>query len=233
MPVVVENLRTVNTSIVVPLLNEAASLPQLIEQLQRLSKQCQVIPVDGGSDDGTFEMLKELFPQTIRTTVGRATQMNAGAALAQGEYLLFLHADTILPESFVDQIKDDWGRFDVRFDNDSVVMRVVAFFMNQRSRYTKVATGDQAIFIKKSVFQKIEGFAEIPLMEDVEITKRLRQTFTCHCSRAKVITSARRWQLNGILSTVLLMWKLRLQYFCGVSPEELRQKYADVRKRQR
>lgn len=157
--------------------------------------------------------------------------MNAGAAIAKHSNLLFLHADTRLPQGFLSEVQaaEVWGRFDVSFDTESTFMRVIATFMNARSRLTGVATGDQALFVNKDVFAEIGGFPLIPLMEDVAICKTLRQLHAPYCSKAKVLTSARRWQKNGVLKTVIKMWLFRLAYFFGVPPKLLARAYFDAR----
>lgn len=161
---------------------------------------------------------------------GRAIQMNSGAELATGDVLLFLHADTILPDDVDDVISaidgdQFWGRFDVRLSGQQFIFRVIESMMNLRSRLTSVATGDQAIFIHRTLFDRIAGFSEIPLMEDIEISKRLRKISKPLCMKQKVITSSRRWQDKGIVRTILLMWKLRLYYFFGMSPERISRMY--------
>jgi len=234
-------------SIVVPLLNEFAILPQLIEQLESLDAH-QLIIVDGGSQDGSSAWLASNWCQPessntlsqsrllLTSAKGRANQMNTGAASAIGDVLLFLHADTILPLSAKKEIFDAinmerlWGRFNVSFSDDqSVSMKVVAWFINWRSRLTGIATGDQAIFIQAHLFRQLNGFANIPLMEDVEMSKRLKQHCQPYCSTAQVKTSARRWRKNGVVKTILFMWVLRLGYLIGVPSQRLAKIYRSVR----
>jgi rSAM/selenodomain-associated transferase 2 len=167
---------------------------------------------------------------------GRAAQMNAGAAQARGDVLLFLHADTHLPAGFdaaVNAVLADAatvsGRFDVRLVPETPLLRLVAALMNGRSRLTGIATGDQAIFVRRSAFEAIGGFEPIPLMEDVALTRALKRHGGVACLRDRVETSSRRWLRDGPIRTILLMWRLRFLYFCGVSPERLRRKYADTR----
>ena len=157
--------------------------------------------------------------------------MNMGAKIATQEMLLFLHADTRLPKSYRAELEkaNAWGRFDVQFASASKFMKVIAFFINLRSRISCVATGDQAIFIDRSVFLAIGGYPELPLMEDVAISKCLRQLHHPFNSRERVITSARRWETNGITTTIVKMWWFRFAYFLGVSPLKLKQGYDDVR----
>lgn len=217
-------------SIIVPLLNESAVAQALSKHLNSLNAE-QIIIVDGGSDDNTVELLKQGGFQVISSAAGRAKQMNAGAKYATEPLLLFLHADTRLPNNYKAELakSDVWGRFDVRFDRPSIPMNVIAFFMNWRSRLSGVATGDQAIFVDASVFQSLDGFPDISLMEDVALCKRLRQLHAPFNSKETVITSARRWVQNGIVKTVLTMWWYRLAFYFGISPTILNKSYDDVR----
>ena len=219
-------------SVIVPVLNEAVRLPHLIEELSTFNF-AQIIIVDGGSSDGSQELLSDLPSpfQAIDCEPGRAQQMNMGAGIAAHDVLLFLHADTQLPTNAVDEIlrAKQWGRFNVRFASASIAMKVVAVFMNLRSRLTGVATGDQAIFVERTLFESIGGFPAIPLMEDVAISKLLKHQAKPYCSNAQVTTSARRWQEQGVAKTVLQMWWYRFAFFFGMSPEKLKQGYRDVR----
>lgn len=220
----------VDVSIVVPLLNEAAMVPELIKQLDALNAQ-QIIIVDGGSSDDTPELLRKTRYKLIESSPGRAKQMNAGARVATGKMLLFLHADTELPRNYMSELcrAEVWGRFDVCFSSSLWGMKMVAFFINLRSRVSGVATGDQAIFIDSDVFAAMGGFPDFPIMEDVAFCKRLRQLHRPYCSPAKVTTSARRWEHNGVLNTILKMWWYRLAFFFGMSPHRLKRGYDDVR----
>lgn len=233
-------LESHNIAVVVPLLNEVENVPELQQHLG-LFQFGQIIFVDGGSTDGTLQWLQQNITENPTTPItvvnaiaGRAKQLNAGAAVANKPYLLFLHADTRLPQNAVAEIvqglqQSFWGRFDVRFAEPDRFMKVVAGLMNWRSRWSKIATGDQALFMQKTLFEKMGGFADIPLMEDIEICKRLMLQAKPYCSRAKVQTSARRWLQHGRVKTVLLMWLLRWRYFRGVAPAELAQQYQNVR----
>lgn len=162
---------------------------------------------------------------------GRARQMNAGAAQANADILLFLHADTQLPdnavESMIQVIADGycWGRFDVAFDNPKPIFRLIAFMMNWRSRLTGIATGDQGIFVTRQAFDSVGAYPEVALMEDIAISARLKKLGKPCCLKAKVVTSARRWQQYGIFRTILLMWRLRLAYFFGADPNDLAARY--------
>lgn len=220
-------------SIIVPMLNEAAVLSRLIETLGELTAQgCEVMVVDGGSQDGSVETLEQAGLTVLRSAQGRAYQMNAGAAATTGEVLLFLHADTELPGGAVVAVEqaladDDrgWGRFDVRIEGRALMLRVVAALMNARSRLSGMTTGDQALFVRRHLFTAIGGFPDQPLMEDIEISRRLLKHSRPACLRLQVLTSGRRWERNGLWRTIWLMWKLRWAYWRGVSADRLAEVY--------
>ncbi len=218
-------------SIIVPILNEIELLPGLLAHLQQWQrKDCEVLLVDGGSSDGSAEVAEAIGFTVLRSPRGRARQMNAGADKAKGSTLLFLHADSRLPEGadqMISRIMKHrcWGRFDVKISGDKWMLLVVALLMNCRSRLTGVATGDQAIFVKRKVFNAVGGFPDQPLMEDVELSKRLKQQGRPACLRSRVITSGRRWLDNGVWKTIWLMWCLRWAYWRGESPEQLARQY--------
>jgi len=220
----------VKLSIIIPALDEAAGIVAALEALAPLrASGHEVIVADGGSGDGTRELAAALADRVVAAPRGRARQMNAGAGVAGGDALLFLHADTRLPANadrviFHSLKKHPWGRFDVAIDGRSPLLAVVAFFMNLRSRLTGIATGDQAIFVRRDAFP---GFPEIALMEDVAFSKAMKRCAPPACLRDKVSTSGRRWERNGVARTVLLMWRLRLAYFLGASPDELARQYAN------
>jgi rSAM/selenodomain-associated transferase 2 len=220
-------------SIVVPVLDEARNLERLLPALRDLAPDAEVVIVDGGSRDDTESVLAR-WPRAriISSPRGRAMQMNAGAARSAGDVILFLHADTRLPAAFTDAIEralDDQrvvgGRFDVAFDNPAWPFRMIAAMMNLRSRLSGIFTGDQAIFVRRAAFEALGGYPEIPLMEDIALTRRLRRLGRVACLRRRVTTSARKWERDGIARTVGLMWLLRFLYFCGVSPERLHRWY--------
>lgn len=219
-------------SIIIPVLNEEKALSYLLNSLQSFDDENhEVIVVDGGSFDNSLFIAQEKVKTVIVSKPGRALQMNSGAELASGDILLFLHVDTILPESALTAISSScindncWGRFDVRLSSDKSVYRLIEGFINIRSRLTSIATGDQAIFIKRDLFNRFNGFPEIALMEDVALSKRLKKQAAPVCLKDRVITSSRRWETRGVIATVLLMWKLRLYYFFGVSPDKLQKMY--------
>jgi len=219
-------------SIVMPVLDEAAEIETALSALAPYRRRgVEVIVVDGGSSDGTAERARVLAARVIAAPRGRALQMNAGAAVATGDVLLFLHADTQLPENADGLVLDGlarsgraWGRFDVRIDGGGL-LRVVAIMMNWRSRLTGIATGDQAMFMTRAAFDKAGGFPQIALMEDVALSVRLKRFGRPCALRARVTTSARRWRKHGTMRIVLLMWRLRLRFFLGADPAKLARAY--------
>lgn len=221
-------------SIIIPVLNEARSLQAHLPLLQAAREAGhEVILVDGGSTDEGPALAAPLVDKLVRSPAGRALQMNAGAAQASGDLLLFLHVDTRLPEGAIALLQQafvqpavQWGRFDVRLSGAHRAFRLIETMINLRSRVSGVATGDQALFLRAGLFHAIGGFPAIPLMEDVAITKTLRRLSRPLCLRERVTTSSRRWEQHGIVRTVLLMWWLRLLYVCGMSPARLRDMYS-------
>lgn len=223
-------------SVVVPALDEASEIAETL-RAARDPAVGEVLLVDGGSRDDTVALARPLVDRVLSSRPGRARQMNAGAARARGEILLFLHADTHLPPGFGAAVHDAiargavGGRFDVRLRGAHPLLRLVARLMNLRSRATRIFTGDQAIFVRRDVFAAMGGFADVPLMEDVELSSRLRRRGRIASLRLQVATSGRRWEDDGVLRTILLMWALRLAYACGVSPERLAVAYRRRRRR--
>ena len=230
----------VTISVIIPTFNEEQSLPRTLACLSA-SDPAEIIIVDGGSTDGTLALAQEFCSHTATARViaaprGRASQMNEGAKASQGEVLLFLHADTQLPpqtERIVGLALTSpsvvGGRFDVRFDSASPWSQVISSFMNRRSRLTRIATGDQALFVRREVFEMLGGFSEIPLMEDIEFSRRLQQAGRIMALRDTVVTSFRRWDTQGPMKTILLMWTLRFLYWAGVDPHQLARVYHAVR----
>ncbi len=220
-------------SIIVPTLNEAVGIVATLRALAPLRRDgAEVIVVDGGSRDPTRALAAPLADRVLAAARGRATQMNAGAVAACGAVLLFLHADTRLPRHadrlIAAALKERdvvWGRFDVAIAGRSRLLPLVASLMNLRSRLTGIATGDQALFVRRSVFEQVGGFPDQPLMEDVELTKRLKRIATPVCLAQRVTTSGRRWDARGAWRTILLMWWLRVRYFFGASPARLAARY--------
>lgn len=224
---------TVPLSIIIPVWNEAAHIVAVLSSLQTsCDLDHEVIVVDGGSHDATTELALSLANRVIIVPHGRAAQMNAGARLARGEILLFLHADTRLPER-ADQLimqglastKTGWGRFDVRLSGAQPLLRVVERLMNWRSRLSGIATGDQAIFVRHEWFETAGGYPDIALMEDIALSRRLKRRAPPLCLREQVITSSRRWEQQGVLRTIVLMWGLRLAYALGADPARLARLY--------
>ena len=222
-------------SIVVPVLNEAATLGSQLAALQELrGRGAELLLVDGGSSDGTRELARPLVDRLLEAPRGRAVQMNAGAQASQGEVLLFLHADSRLPPAADERLRSAlvagavWGRFDVRIDGRHRLLRVVERMMNWRSRLSGIATGDQAIFVRREVFIALGGYPELPLMEDIALSKRLKRLGRPACLRAVVVTSGRRWEQHGVLRTIVLMWRLRASYFLGADPQQLAIRYGYV-----
>lgn len=219
-------------SIIVPTLEEGAGITATLAGLQALRTHGhEVIVVDGASRDATTALAVPLADRVLTATRGRAAQMNAGAVVAAGNALLFLHADTRLPAGADALIataltQRDWGRFDVRIDSARPMLSVIGRMMNLRSRLSGIATGDQAMFMTRAVFERAGGFPAIALMEDVALSARLKSFGPPACLKAKVLTSARRWERGGVLATILLMWKLRLLYHFGADPQRLARMYA-------
>ena len=219
-------------SIIVPVLNEEDALPALLQSLQPFRQQGhELIVVDGGSRDNSLMLAQKAADQVLLSLPGRARQMNCGAEIATGEIFLFLHADTRLPDNAMTLVQTacstakSWGRFDVSLSGKLLVFRIIESLINLRSRISSIATGDQAIFIRAELFRQVRGFPEIELMEDVAISRLLRRQAGPACLRPAVKTSSRRWEENGVVYTVVLMWTLRLLYFLGVSPARLSRLY--------
>lgn len=225
---------TLKFSIIMPVLNEAAVIVHGLDVLQPLREAGhEVIVVDGGSTDATVNLARPLADNVlVSTRSGRAYQMNKGARNASGDVLLFLHADGQLPAEAVQRVADaltararGWGRFDLRLSGGAATLRVVEFMINLRSRLSGIATGDQAMFVRKPLFEAVGGFPAIALMEDVALSKRLKRVHRPICLKARVLASSRRWERDGIWRTVFLMWHLRLAYFFGADPQRLVRRY--------
>ena len=220
-------------SIVIPTLNEAKDIQKTLALLQPLRERGhEIIISDGGSTDNTTKLAASLADKIISSAKSRASQMNTGAKKASGDILWFLHADTFIPENSDIIIRNHlqnsnkvWGRFNIRLSGQHFLFRIIERMVNLRSKLTGIATGDQGIFIRQEYFKKLNGFSEIPLMEDIEISTRLKSFSSPICLTQKLITSSRRWEKHGILKTVFLMWQLRLAYFMGTSANKLARKY--------
>jgi len=222
-------------SVIVPVLNEERAIATTLESLAPLAVK-EVIVVDGGSSDRTREIVGQTQATLASSPSPKARQMNHGANLASGEILLFLHADTLLPSSAVNDIclalQDSQcvgGRFDAKLDSAGWRFQLIGRLINLRSRLTKVATGDQAIFVRREVFDGLGGFPDLPLMEDIAFSQALKRKGKLACLKSRVVTSARRWEKEGVWVTVLKMWALRLLFLAGVSPTYLKRFYRDAR----
>lgn len=220
-------------SIIIPVLNDATALKRTLRDLRdsHLAPGAQIIVVDGASTDASVSIARTMADRVIIGPRGRALQMNLGARHAAGEYLWFLHADTRVPPDALAQLSRaranncPWGRFDVRLDSRRPLLRTVGLMMNWRSRLTGIATGDQGLFVHRRLFEDIGGFAPIALMEDIELTTRLKRIRRPVRLPGPLLTSARRWERDGAGRTILLMWRLRLAYFLGADPEHLARRY--------
>jgi len=219
-------------SFVIPTLNEALGIEDVLKPLQCFRHVGhEIILADGKSDDDTVELAKSLVDSIVIVEKGRARQQNAGAKEANGDWLFFLHADTQIPKNLQkilgSRLNNDivWGRFDVKLTGCHIYFRIIEKLMNWRSRLTGIATGDQLIFIRADIFKKIGGFKDIDLMEDIEISTRLKAISAPLCFCETVVTSSKKWEKNGIIKTVLLMWWLRLNFFLGRDPKKLQQIY--------
>lgn len=220
-------------SIVMPILNEAAILKTSLELLQPLrQRDCELLVVDGGSSDGSSEIAAPLADQVLTSPKGRAVQMNTGARVAQGDILWFLHSDCSPPLEADRAIRlaladtnHAWGHFDVTLSGGHPLLRWVETFMNWRSRLTGIATGDQGIFMRRSAFELLGGYPDIPLMEDIALSRALKRVSRPVCLRQRLLSSSRRWEKRGVVNTILLMWRLRLAYFLGADPARLARIY--------
>jgi rSAM/selenodomain-associated transferase 2 len=220
-------------SIVIPVLDEAATIADALAALAPWrARGAEIVVVDGGSRDATVEAARSLADRVLAAPRGRGSQMNAGAAMAHGDVLVFLHADTRLPPDAdrlipraLEQSSRAWGRFDVTIKGRSPLLRVVAAMMNLRSRLSGIATGDQAMFMTREAFARAGGFPDIALMEDIVLSRRLKRIGRPACLAALATTSGRRWDRDGVVRTVALMWRLRLAFFLGAEPARLARRY--------
>jgi rSAM/selenodomain-associated transferase 2 len=227
-------LSTPRLSVVIPCVDEAETIAGTLAAIEPLrARGAEVIVVDGGSVDATVARAQGRADRVLTAARGRASQMNAGAKHARGEVLLFLHADTRLPqhadmliESGLASSGKAWGRFDVTIEGTHPLLRVIAAAMNRRSRYTGVATGDQGIFVSRTLFERVGGYPSIALMEDIALTTALKRHGAPLCIPEKAATSGRRWEKHGVVRTMLLMWRLRLAYRLGADPDRLALHYA-------
>jgi rSAM/selenodomain-associated transferase 2 len=221
-------------TIVIPVLDEAKIIVGALRALAPLrGRGAEIIVVDSGSGDGTQRLAAPFADRVLTAPRGRGAPLNAGAAAGSGDAFLFLHADTALPENADGLIaaalmRRAWGRFDLRIAGRHPFLAVVARMINWRSRLTGIATGDQAIFVTRKAFAAVGGFPELPLMEDIAMSRRLKHLSRPACIATPVITSGRRWEHHGVWRTIVLMWRLRLAYYLGVEPARLALRYGRV-----
>lgn len=218
-------------SIIIPTLNEEKTIISCLLPLQPLRDKCEIIIVDAAEQPMVNAPQAHLADQIISSAKGRARQMNTGADHALGDILIFLHADTYLPEHALQLIEQHignkhWGRFDIQLSGDPFMLKIIAGMMNRRSRLTGIATGDQAIFVTKVAFEKAGRYPDIALMEDIALSKALKKIGPPLCLNSKVTSSGRRWQRYGVYRTILLMWSLRLRYLFGADPQLLAELYS-------
>ena len=224
-------MSSITVSFIVPVLNESGRIGPLLSMLASRYPACELLVVDGGSTDTTAAEAGPHCHHLIESEAGRARQMNAGARAASGNYLFFLHADTLPTISEAElhgalERAPEWGFSKVKLSGSQAIFRLVEWTINLRSRISRVATGDQMLFIRRELFEKTGGFAPVPLMEDIEYSKRLRRIAPPLVLPAPVETSSRRWEQKGIGRTIVRMWVLRLAYVCGVSPQRLQGYYS-------
>ena len=221
-------LQHITLSVIIPTLNEEELLPLLLRELHnRKSAETEIIVADGGSTDNTLDLIRDKADQIIHSNPGRAAQMNAGALCAKGKFLWFLHADSSISFEFEEVIeaalhKHSWGWFNIQLNHQKIIFRIVESMMNLRSRLTHIATGDQGVFVRKDIFTGIGFFPSIEIMEDIVLSKKLKNIGKPFISHAKIKTSVRRWKENGPLRTILKMWSLRLLFFFGATPSRLK-----------
>ena len=224
-------------SVIIPALDEADHITAALQSLASARRRgAEIIVVDGGSSDATVAAAEPFADIVLHAPRGRAVQLNAGARSSRGDVLLFMHADCLAPES-VDLIlvnalngrSSAWGRFDVRIQSPRRMLGLVAAMMNARSRWSGIATGDQGIFVTRTLFDHAGGFPLLPLMEDIAMSRALKRVTKPHCLREKFLTSGRRWEQRGVLRTILLMWRMRLAYYLGADPAKLASRYHNVR----
>ncbi len=225
-------MKKILISFVIPVLNEIDNVSRTLRLLKSRFPNSETIVVDGGSSDGTDEIAKSECDLFLRSSPGRAVQMDLGASFAKGEYLIFLHADTVPEfdeEEFSEQLlfSTIWGFFRLQLSEGKNIYKVISLLINKRSKITSVCSGDQMIYVRRAVFHALGGYGDIPLMEDIFLSKQLRIISKPQVMSLRVVSSNRRWEENGVIRTIVLMWALRLSYFCGVPPNLLKKFYKD------
>ncbi|MGH7949864.1 MAG: TIGR04283 family arsenosugar biosynthesis glycosyltransferase [Candidatus Binataceae bacterium] len=222
-------------SIIVPMLNEEPGIVRTLDALRAAAPRAEIIVVDGGSHDLSVPLAHPHADRVIDGPRGRARQMNLGARDSHGDVLAFVHADTVVPPTFALDIETALrdpaavgGRFDVALDHDTFIFRLIGALISVRSRASRTGTGDQALFVRRSVFERLGGYREIDICEDLDFARRLKREGRIACVRSRVITSARRWREHGVARTVLTMWAIRVAFLCGVPPARLKRHYADI-----
>ncbi len=218
------------------MLNEAATIASTLDALRRAAPDTEIVVVDGGSTDASVAIARPLCDIAIDAPRGRALQMNAGARASHGDALVFVHADTIVPSTFATDIASALsdpavvgGRFDVVLDSTALPYRMIGAMISLRSRISRTGTGDQAIFVRRDVFDRLGGFPDLELCEDLDFSRRLKRAGRIACLRTRVTTSARRWNRDGVVRTVIMMWLIRAMYLMGVPPARLKRMYSDTR----
>ena len=228
-------MKTVKISIIIPCLNESEQIVTTLRALQSLRQRGhEIILVDGGSHDNSLTLARHYVDHCLISAPGRATQMNQGVQIATGDVFCFIHADTLCHHQLdqficnaLQQSSRMWGRFDIQLSHNAFAYRIISWFINKRSCLTGIATGDQGIFVCRNIFKKINGYTEQPLMEDIDLSNRLNKISRPLCIHTpRLITSSRRWEQQGIARTILLMWWIRLKYFCGVPASTLVKSYS-------
>lgn len=219
-------------SIIIPVLNEKGVLEQKCGYFKQLAEEGrELIFVDGGSSDGSLEFLRQTFSNVISCSAGRARQMNAGAAVSKGDYLIFLHVDTMFQQEslrpFINT-EAQWGYFNLKLSSPRFLFRLIERSINLRSRIFKIATGDQTLFFKRDFFNRLGGFGDLELMEDLDISRRAKRAFSPSILSAEVLTSARRWERHGVIKTILYMWHIQLLFKLGVSTKRLNKMYLNA-----
>jgi rSAM/selenodomain-associated transferase 2 len=223
-----------DVSVIIPVLDDAHALARLLDELQAFGgRGLQVIVVDGGSRDDSVQVAQQRGVLLIESTAGRGQQLNTGVCQSTGSWLWMLHTDCRVPLSALTFIRSQraigWGRFDVTFDPDTPMMRLIGFMINWRSRFTGICTGDQGIFVHRRLLERIGGIPEQSLMEDIELSHRLKRLCAPVCAHVRLTVSPRRWRRDGAAQTILMMWRLRLRYWRGASPEDLALEYYGLR----